>query len=303
MFAKKLALDTNLKELMEFSDSSFPFEICFDDFNDTVGQTLNYHWHETIELNVMLEGEIDYRLNDQRFSLVKGDCMVVYSNTLHGAVLSEKNSAAKMLTIIFSPDLLTGGVAGALQQKYFQSLSDAGFLGIKFEEESEIAETLRPLFLALEQEKREQVGYELRIVGKLSEIWERLFRYLLTQDLVLTERSVKYEAEIKNIMLYIQKNYMQRLTIQSICDATGISRSECFRIFARFTQKKPMEYINDYRMSLAVALMLNTRQTVERIALDCGFKSPSYFGKLFKERYNQTPKQFRRKRNEEQLNA
>ncbi|MGO2891921.1 MAG: AraC family transcriptional regulator [Enterococcus devriesei] len=295
MFAKQLALDTNLKELMAFSDSSFPFEFCYDDFNYKVGQSLNYHWHETIELNVMLEGEIDYRLNDQRFALTAGDCMVVYSNTLHGAVLSEKNPEARMLTMVFSADLLTGGVAGAVQQKYFQSLSDTGFLGTKLVKDTTIAEKLRPLLLALAKEEREKIGYELRIVAQLSLIWDQLFHYLLEQDQTLTKRAIKYEEEIKAIMVYIQKNYMNRLTIQRLCEATGISRSECFRIFARFTQKKPMEYINDYRMSLAVAMMLNTQQTVDRIALDCGFQSPSYFGKLFKERYNQTPKQFRTK--------
>lgn len=292
MLAKELCLDSNLKELMEFPDNAFPFGIWQDDFNETVGQILHYHWHETIEMNVLLKGTLDYRLSDQRFILNEGDSMVVYSNSLHGAALREKTDTAEMLTIVFSADILTGG-AGTIYQKYFQALSDEGFLGKKFEKETPMGKEMYALLTRLATVEH-GIGYELRILSKLSLLWEKLFLHLSgEQNTSLTRRPEKYEKEIKAVMNYIQKNYMKHLTIQTICEATGISRSECFRIFARFTQKKPMEYINDYRMSMAVALIVNTNWTVERVAQECGFKNASYFGKIFKERFHQTPKSYR----------
>ena len=293
MLAKTLHLDSTLKELMEFPDNAFPFGIWQDHFNETVGQILNYHWHETIEMNVMLKGTLDYRLNDQHFTLNEGDSMIIYSNSLHGAALRKKESSAEMLTIVFSADILTGGGAGTIYQKYFQTLSDEEFLGKKFKGNSEIGKTMQGALMELASVKT-GTGYELRVLAKLSTIWEKLFLHLVEQQKTsLNKRPEKYEKEIKAVMNYIQQNYMNRITIQTICEHTGISRSECFRIFARFTQKKPMEYINDYRMSMAVAFILNTNWTVDRIAQECGFKNPSYFGKLFKERFNQTPKTYR----------
>ena len=301
VLAKKLYLDSNLKELMEFPDNAFPFGIWQDEFNETVGQILNYHWHETIEMNVLLKGKLDYRLNDQRFVLTEGDSMVVYSNSLHGAALRKKEDSAEMLTIVFSVDLLTGGGAGTIYQKYFQTLRDEGFLGKRFESGSDMGQEMSGLLLKLASIE-ESVGYELRVLSQLSLIWEKLFSHLSGQQKTsATKRPEKYEREIKAVMNYVQKNYMERITIQMLCEQTGISRSECFRIFARFTQKKPMEYINDYRMSMAVGLMLNTRWTVDRIAQECGFQNASYFGKMFKERFNQTPKNYRiNQRKEEQ---
>lgn len=293
MLAKTLNLDNTLKELMEFPDNTFPFGIWQDEFNETVGQILNYHWHETIEMNLLLKGTLDYRLNDQHFVLNEGDSVVVFSNSLHGAALREKDSSAEMLTIVFSSDLLTGGSAGTIYQKYFQTISDRGFLGKKFDRNSPIG---REMFEALKDlvAVEEVIGYELRVLAKISLIWEKIFIYLLgQQEKPFNRRTEKNEKEIKAVMNYIQQNYMKRITIQTICEHTKISRSECFRIFARFTQKKPMEYINDYRISMAVALMLNTNWTVDRIAQECGFNNPSYFGKLFKERFNQTPKMYR----------
>lgn len=302
MLAKTLDLDNTLKELMEFPDSAFPFGIWQDDFNETAGQILNYHWHETIEMNLLLKGNLDYRLNDQRFVLNEGDTMVVFSNSLHGAALREKKASAEMLTFVFSPDLLTGGSVGTIYQKYFQTLSDKGFLGKKFDRTSPIGQEM---FSALKDlaAVEKTIGYELRVLAKLSLIWEKIFVHLLDQqERPFNRRTEKNEKEIKAVMNYIQQNYMKRITIQTLCEHTKISRSECFRIFARFTQKKPMEYINDYRISMAVALMLNTNWTVDRIAQECGFNNPSYFGKMFKERFNQTPKMYRmNQRKEEQI--
>ena len=294
MFAKELYLDRNLKELMVFPDDAFPFGVWQDDFNDSVGQILNYHWHETIEMNVLLEGTLDYRLNDQQFVLNEGDSVVVFSNSLHGAALQEKNRSAKMLTIVFSTDLLTGGGAGTIYQKYFQSLRDEGFLGRLFEKRTAIGAEMFQRLVELASIE-EGTGYELRVLSKLSSIWETVFLHLFQQQKkTLMKRPEKHEKEIKAVMYYIQKNYMKHVTIQTICEATGISRSECFRIFARFTQKKPMEYINDYRMSMAAALLVNTNWPIEQVAKACGFKNASYFGKLFKARFNQTPKYYRK---------
>lgn len=90
MFAKELYLDRNLKELMVFPDDAFPFGVWQDDFNDSVGQILNYHWHETIEMNVLLEGTLDYRLNDQRFVLNEGDSVVVFRIACMGRLCRKK---------------------------------------------------------------------------------------------------------------------------------------------------------------------------------------------------------------------
>lgn len=292
MFAKELYLDRNLKELMAFPDDAFPFGVWQDDFNDSVGQILNYHWHETIEMNVLLEGSLDYRLNDQHFVLNEGDSMVVFSNSLHGAALQEKRHSARMVTIVFSADLLTGGGAGTVYQKYFHSLRADGFLGEHFKKDTSMGREMYRRLVELAAIE-EGIGYELRVLSKLSALWESVFYYLFQQKKALPRRPEKYENEIKAVMRYIQKNYMEHVTIQTICEATGISRSECFRIFARFTQKKPMEYINDYRLSMAAALLVNTHQPIEQVAKACGFKNASYFGKLFKARVAQTPKQYR----------
>ncbi|HPJ00729.1 MAG TPA: helix-turn-helix transcriptional regulator [Enterococcus sp.] len=74
----------------------------------------------------------------------------------------------------------------------------------------------------------------------------------------------------------------------------GVSRSECFRCFKKFTNKKPMEYINEYRLFQASKLLKLTPLSIEEITKKCGFSTSSYFGKQFKEVYGVTPLHYRK---------
>ncbi|WP_445928165.1 helix-turn-helix transcriptional regulator [Levilactobacillus sp. HBUAS70063] len=74
-----------------------------------------------------------------------------------------------------------------------------------------------------------------------------------------------------------------------------ISRTACFRIFQSVFDKTPNEFLNDYRMSMALSFLKDTSQPLTEISLNCGFQSASYFGKKFKSSFGMTPKQYRAK--------
>jgi len=54
-----------------------------------------------------------------------------------------------------------------------------------------------------------------------------------------------------------------------------------------------VEYINEYRLTQAAILLLETDKAVSEISADCGFASASYFGKLFREKTGVSPGSFR----------
>lgn len=57
----------------------------------------------------------------------------------------------------------------------------------------------------------------------------------------------------------------------------------------------PSEYINNIRLSFAANQLLTTSNSVLDICLDCGFENTVYFHKKFKEKFGETPLQFRKK--------
>ena len=60
------------------------------------------------------------------------------------------------------------------------------------------------------------------------------------------------------------------------------------------TSKKPMEYLNSYRVEKAAAKLLTSDASITDIAYSCGFNDLSYFIKTFKSLKGVTPARFRK---------
>ena len=113
-------------------------------------------------------------------------------------------------------------------------------------------------------------------------------------DLLWRANSLKQIERAKEIIAFIHTHYAEKITVEDIAYQIGISRSECFRCFKRFTNKRPVEYIIEYRLSKAAKLLRETETSVMAISLICGFENSSYFGKTFKKKYAVTPLQYRK---------
>lgn len=58
----------------------------------------------------------------------------------------------------------------------------------------------------------------------------------------------------------------------------------------------PLTYLRDRRVEAAVTLLRTTDLPIQDIGKQCGFESPSYFGKVFRVYMSMTPKKYRMKK-------
>lgn len=93
---------------------------------------------------------------------------------------------------------------------------------------------------------------------------------------------------------YINSNFTKTITLQQLCDATGISKQHLCRLFQSVMNTRPMEYIAKRRIQAAKELLSHTELPIEEIAEQTGFCSGSYFCKLFRRYEGITPTQFRK---------
>ena len=98
---------------------------------------------------------------------------------------------------------------------------------------------------------------------------------------------------IKQLLIFIQSHYSERLSIARIAAQIPISERECYRLFKNSLGISPIDYLNSFRLQKAMELLTSTRQSIVDIAMETGFNSSSYFGKIFKQYYQMTPKQYR----------
>lgn len=95
-------------------------------------------------------------------------------------------------------------------------------------------------------------------------------------------------------LIEIETNYASQLTSQQLAQKLFITPQYLSRLFKRFLNQSPYQYLTDYRMNRAKELLINDLYLdIQDIALRVGFMSTSQFIQLFKQRTSYTPNQFR----------
>ena len=92
---------------------------------------------------------------------------------------------------------------------------------------------------------------------------------------------------------YILHNLNKPLTLTDISSHVFISRAYLSISFKRVMGENIKKYIYRERMEHAKHLLLATEESIQRIALECGYSSPAYFSASFRRYYRTTPRAFR----------
>ena len=94
---------------------------------------------------------------------------------------------------------------------------------------------------------------------------------------------------------YVRKHFREKIYLEEIASSLNISESYLYRRFKKETGMRLQDYIIQIRLERAANLLLYSNESLPRIAEYVNFPSQSYFGKMFKEKYGLTPRQFREK--------
>ena len=92
---------------------------------------------------------------------------------------------------------------------------------------------------------------------------------------------------------YINENYMQQISCDSISSKFNYSTSYMQYIFKKEGNTTIKSYINNVRLNQARYLLSHSHTNVTSIALSCGFLDSNYFSTAFKNKYGISPKKYR----------
>lgn len=90
--------------------------------------------------------------------------------------------------------------------------------------------------------------------------------------------------------------HQQNMDLDFLAEGLNVSRSTLFRRVKSETGNNISEYIRNLKLEKATSLIKSGDNSIEDIAVACGFNSTSYFCKCFKDKYGMTPKEFSRKK-------
>ncbi len=104
----------------------------------------------------------------------------------------------------------------------------------------------------------------------------------------LSSMDYSFLEKLKNIL---ETNFSNpELSNSYIADHLGISNRQLYRRVYQILEITPNQYITFFRMSKAKELLMSRQFfTVKEVALLVGYKKSSYFSKIFKEEFRETP--------------
>jgi AraC-like DNA-binding protein len=84
------------------------------------------------------------------------------------------------------------------------------------------------------------------------------------------------------------------LSIETAAAQVHVTPAAFSRFFRRSLGKTFTEYVNDLRCTEAAIQLRRSDKSIAIIAQACGFSTLSHFNKQFLQRYEQTPRNYRR---------
>ena len=101
-------------------------------------------------------------------------------------------------------------------------------------------------------------------------------------------------TSIERAIVHIQEHLAEPMDIDGICTAIHTSKYHFCRKFKEKTGLTVMNYILKTRIVMACNMIERTQHNMTRISEDCGFSSPAYFSRVFKDEMKMSPMQYKK---------
>ena len=121
--------------------------------------------------------------------------------------------------------------------------------------------------------------------------------YLILSHMVQRQpvRGPVIQEYVNRALDFIHHNFSYEIGVAEIARSVGIDRTYLYRLFCRQVGQSPKEYLTGFRLRMAAGMLVESELPVTEIALSCGFKEASPFGRQFRNRYGCSPLQYRKR--------
>ena len=252
-----------------------------------------WNWYEELRFYYVETGYIQFLLREKKYVLGAGSGIFVNQGCMHKILSWKKNGESACLCMDVHPRLL-GSFEGSVLEKNYVAPFLKGFqvtnvpLHSSIEWQKRLLEKL-PRLEKLCEEKA--FGYEAEAFFITGKMWMELLKNrLLGYD---ESAELPENAVVNDIIVFLNRHYAERITLEMIAREVGVNKSECCRLFKEVTQDTIFSYLTLYRLSCASKLLIQSESSITEIAFSTGFNNTSYFGNLFRQRFGVTPGQYR----------
>lgn len=248
------------------------------------------HWHTEFEIIHVVSGCYRIFINDHEILLNEGDVCLVPGKVVHGD--APDKGVGKFESAVFDIELMR--LHGFSPDAFISEIVN-GTITIenvyRLNECKDISRTVTSFFEAIRDQRE---GWEAISTGYLIILFGLINKNkLYSEKKILPAKKRVRNEKLELVFDLIKKNYMKNITLEELADAAGFSPKYFCRVFREMTNRAPVEYLNWFRINRSCAMIRETDEKLQDIAVKCGFNDFSYFIKIFHRYKNMTPLKYR----------
>lgn len=248
------------------------------------------HWHAATEIIMPIENTYSVTMNKIQYFLREGDILIIPPGELHELYAPPTGSR-----IIFMFDFtLVSNLKG------FSSILPVITQPRLITQENcpDIYEEERQLLTSIQKEYQHgSTLWEASIYSMIIQMFVLIGRnHIDSGELfpdVRANKQKEYIEKFNIIFEYIDNNYTDDISLETVADVAGFSKFHFSRLFKQFTNTSFYDYLNLRRIKAAENLLLDPSLPITEIALQSGFSSISTFNRVFKTFKKCTPSEFK----------
>lgn len=240
------------------------------------------HYHNCYELYYLVSGSCKFSVENRITNINKDEILLIPPKSIHMAV--DYPQMTRRFIIHFSDDCINSEFKKALSTFTVDNLHTPN----NSEHVQQLIQNIRS---------------ELRSTEPLSQQAAASYLKLLLTYLIRNKSSAKRAANksfsitlVEKMMKYVSQHSCSDISINDLCKEFGYSESYISRLFKNVSGIGFKEYVILQRLKNSEILLNTTNQSIQEIAISCGFNDSNYFSTVFKEKYGSSPMKYRRKK-------
>lgn len=245
------------------------------------------HWHDSIEILYVTEGELSVTVNNKNYRLHRDDFIVIDRKTIH-STSNKRKTRYLLIQIPYS-----------FLKQFIPNIDFIRFSGICSLLEKDNRDILNSMRNTLSQlsylYEHQYDGYHMRYFSLLFSFLDCLFTHyreeLSSSEIKKTE---KYIERLSLITEYVENHYQEPITLREAAQILSINPEYFSRFFKKYMGITFLEYVYSIRLQSAYQEIINTDLPIQEIQERNGFTSPKIFSRMFREQYGKTPREIRK---------
>lgn len=254
------------------------------------------HWHDHLEIALVLEGQGLFAFGGRRLLAEPGDTFLIDNSQPHVAH-ARPDAVMRLLLVLFRPELIAGPGCREF---------DLGYLAAFRAEDPAV-----PPRVAAGSPNSAEVASLLRSLQEISlrgtateqQLADATLRHALAlvnhghgvDSVAATGSTVAARRElIRPVLSYIDRHGREPISLAQVAEVAHVSPSRIRHVFKEVTGVGFKEYVTHVRMSEAKRLLLSTDLPVAEVAEAVSYTNLSQFYKVFDRNCSMSPAEYRR---------